>query len=254
MPDPHVRDVKANGEGDVAGQRPGGRRPGEEVGPGLILELELHIDRGIFDIVLVSQRQLVAGEGCLVAGTVGHDLESLVEQLFVPDLFENPPDTLHVGGVEGPVGLVEIDPVAHPFGHVGELVDVLEDALPAELVEGLDPKLLDVLLAGKFQLLLDLDLDRETVRVPSGLAIHVKAPHRLVAGEQVLQCPCQHVVDAWKIVGGGGPFVKNEGGSSLALLEALVKDVALFPEGQHGEFQLGEPGARRNFLEHGRQF
>ena len=196
----------------------------------------------------------MAGEGCLVAGTVGHDLESLVEQLFVPDLLEDPPDTLHVGGVEGPVGLVEIDPVAHPFGHVGELVDVLEDALPAELVEGLDPKLLDVLLAGEFQLLLDLDLDRETVRIPSGLAIHVKAAHRLVAGEQILQCPCQHVVDAWKIVGGRGALVKNEWRPPLALLETLVKDVALFPEGQHREFQLGEPGARRNFLEHGRQF
>ena len=56
--------------------------------------------------------------------------------------------------------MLQIDPEAHLLGHLGPLVDVLEDALPAKLVEGLDAVALDVLFAIQLQLLFDFDFDR----------------------------------------------------------------------------------------------
>src|SRR5207245_11728304 len=101
----NVREVEADSRRHVAWERPRGSRPGKEVRFRLVLELELHVDRWIFDIVPIAEPKLVAGQRRLIARTVTHDLEPLVEQLLVPELLENPPDALHIGGVERAVGL-----------------------------------------------------------------------------------------------------------------------------------------------------
>ena len=55
------------------------------------------------------------------------------------------------------------------------VVDVAEDRIAAALVELGDAELLDLLLRGDPELLLDLELDREPVAVPAGLARDVVA-------------------------------------------------------------------------------
>ncbi len=80
----HVGDVLADGQRHVAGQRPGRGRPGQDEGAGLVLERELHGDRGIGDR-LVALRDLVIGERGLAARAVGHDLEAGVEEPLVPE-------------------------------------------------------------------------------------------------------------------------------------------------------------------------
>ena len=149
LADPDVGNVQPDGQRDVAGQRPGSGGPGQEERPGLVFELELDVHGRVFDVVLVPTRQpqLVARQRGRVVRTVGHHLESLVEKLLVPERLENPPDALHVGGIECPVGMLQIDPIPHPVGELCPLTDVLEDALPASLVELLDAVPLDVLLA-----------------------------------------------------------------------------------------------------------
>ena len=52
------------------------------------------------------------------------------------------------------------------------------------------------MLVGEAQLLLDLDLHRQAVAVPAALAGDVVAPHGLEAGEEVLEHPGPHVVQA----------------------------------------------------------
>ena len=84
----------------------------------------------------------------------------LDEEALVVDLLERPPDALDVVGVHGPVGAVEVDPVAHSTAHVGELVDVAEHRLAASVVECGDSVPLDVLLAGESEFLLHSELNR----------------------------------------------------------------------------------------------
>src|SRR5256886_11831228 len=89
-----VRDVEPYGERRVAGKVPWRRRPRQEVGLRLVHEFELDVDRRIFDIVSIALCQFVAGERGLVPRAIGDDFETLVEQVLVPDLLENPPDAL----------------------------------------------------------------------------------------------------------------------------------------------------------------
>src|SRR5207245_8743137 len=85
--------------------------------------------------------------------------------------------------------------------------------LAAELVEPLDPDLVfDLELAGDLELLLDLDLDRQAVRVPACFPLDVKALHRLVAAEQVFERARQDVVGGGLAVGRGCALVEDESG------------------------------------------
>ena len=254
LPHPHVRDVEADRQGNVPRERPGGGRPGQEVGLWFVFEFEFDVDRGVFDVVLISEGELMAGERGCVMRTIGNDFEPLVEQLLVPELLEDPPDRFHVRRVIGAIRVLEIDPEPHLLGHLRPLVDVLKDALPAELVERFDAVPLDVLLAVEFQRLLDFDLDRQPVGVPATFAFGVESAHGLVAGKEILHRAGQHMMDAGKAVGRGRAFVEDEKGPTLPLFDASGEDVLLFPEAAHVLFHLGEVGARGDFLEHGRKF
>ncbi len=138
----------------------------------------------------------------------------LDEQALVVDLLQGPPQAVDVRRIHRPVRLVGVDPVAHAFGHLLELVDVAQHRLTALGVELGDAVRLDVLLAGEPQLLLDGDLDGEPVAVPAGLAGNPVPLHRPVPGEDVLEDARLDVVGARGAVGGGGSLVEDPSGAS----------------------------------------
>ena len=246
-----VLDVGPHRQGDVAGQRPRGRGPGQEVGAGLVRELEEHVDAGVLDVVLVPLRELVGAERGHAPRAVGDDLEPLVEQLLLPHVLEQRPHRLHVGRLVGDVGVVEVEPEADAVGELDPLADVPVAGLLALLVELVDAVGLDVLLGLEAQLLLDLHLDRQPVGVPAALADHPVAAHRLVAREEVLEGARQHVVQPGEAVGGRGAFVENPVVGLRALVNRALKDVLLLPEGAHPPLQLGEADLAVDGLEHG---
>src|SRR5262249_28170292 len=118
------------------------------------------------------------------------------------------------------VGVVE--PVAHPLGEALPLLLVLEDAGAAALVEGPDAELLDLALERDAELLLHLDLDRQPVGVPAGLARDVEALHGPEAADDVLQHAGEDVVDAGAAVRGRRPLVEDEGRAPLAAVDHLL--------------------------------
>ena len=93
------------------------------------------------------------------------------KQAAVEEVLQRPPDALDVALVEGDVGLVQMDPEAQPLGQVLPLLHVAEDALHAAVDERLDAVGLDLFLGVDAQFLADLDLDRQAVGVPAGLAV-----------------------------------------------------------------------------------
>ena len=207
--DQDVVDLLADRDRDVAGQRPRRGRPHQQVVAGLIAQRELDEDAGVFRAFLIALRQLVAAERRAAARAVGHDLVALVDQPALPVLLQDPPQRLDVVVGEGDVRGRQIDPVAEPLGHLLPFLDVLEHALPAFLDEGRDAVLLDRLLAGEAELLLDFELDRQAVGVPAALARDIEPAHGLVAREDVLERARQHMMDAGPAVGRRRPLVEN---------------------------------------------
>ena len=173
----HVVDVRVGGDRRVRDQRPGGGGPhqqGRLVRQRAGREWEADVHRRVGD-VLVALRELVVGQGGTTAGAVGGDAVVLDQQALGVDLLQRPPARLDVLGVHRPVGVVHVHPVAHAAGEVGEGVHVASHRLAAALVEFLDAVRLDVGLAVEPEFLLDGQLDRQPVAVPSGLSFDVVA-------------------------------------------------------------------------------
>ncbi len=258
VPDLDVVDLLAHGQGHVARQGPGSGGPGQEV---LVLALclqdsELHVDAGVDGALLVAQGELVAAQRRAAAWAVGDHLVALVEEILLPELFQDPPEGLNVLVLHGHVGVLQVHPEGHALGQGFPLVQVLPDRLLAHLVEASHAVLLDLGLAGEPQALLHLQLHGQAVGVPAPFAQDVVALHGLVAGEHVLEGPGQHMVDAGAAVGCGRPLEEDVLRPPFPLLHAALKDVLLPPQLQDALLQVrvadrglhlteGGPGCRR---------
>ena len=128
---------------------------------------------------------------------------------------------------------------------------MLEHRLAAVAVELRDAVALDVLLGLEAELLLDLDLDRQAVGVPAGLALDVVPGHRLVAREEVLEDAREHVVRARVAVGRRRALVEHERRRAFAVAQRRLEDVALAPAREHLLLQRGEGDVRRQRLVYG---
>ncbi len=228
----------------VGGQRPRGRRPGHERGIGLVHERERDEDAGVVD-GLVVPADLRGGERGAALRPPPADAVTAVEQALPVQLGERPPHALDVALVVGDVGGLGVDPEADLVGEPLPRLRVTEHGVDAPGDEGLDAVRLDLGLAVDVQLLLDLDLDGQPVRVPARLAGDVVAAHGLEAGEHVLDRAREHVAVVGHAVGGGRALVEHErapgraGGAGLGA-QGLVEDAVLLPEGEDGRLVGGE--------------
>ena len=190
---------------------------------------ETHVNRGI-TVVLVALSQLVVGQGGAAAWAVGGDAVVLTQQPLVEALLEPPPHRLDVGRLHRPVGVVHVDPVAHPLGEFAEGVDVTGDRLAALGVEGFDTVLLDVWFSGESQLLLHGELHGESVAVPAGLAVDVVAAHGAVARKDILEHPSLDVVGTRLAIGGGRTLEEGPRLTVLGGLQGLLEGVLAVPQ------------------------
>ncbi len=251
----HVVHVGVHDQRHVGEERPGRGGPGQRVGLLVPLEPERDRDRGVLDLH-VALADLVRGEAGHVARAPGQDLVTLVEQPLLGHALQRPPHRLDVVLGVGDVRVLHVEPEADAVGQHLPLALVLPDRLLAELHERLDPVALDVLLALQAQLLLDLDLDRQAVGVPAGLPLDAPPEHGLVAREQVLDHPGQHVAVVGHAVGGGRPLVEGERLAAGRPGQALGEDPGVLPEGPHRVLGLARGAVRRQGAEavaHGAQ-
>ena len=225
----HIVVVRVDAQRDVAGQRPRGRRPRGEVGVLRALHLEAH-DRGGLLHALVALRNLVAGERGAAARAVRHDLVPLVEQTLFVDLLEAPPLGFDVVILVGDIRVLHIRPITDALAHLLPLGLVFPDGLLALLDERLDAVFLDLRLAVQAEHLLDLQLHRQAVGIPAGLAQHVVALHRAIARDDILDRARLHMADVRLAVGGRRAVEERKGGRALAQLHRFLKNVFVAPE------------------------
>ena len=220
-PHPRVVHVRVHREGEIGGEGPRSRGPDQErslvvaasgravapvaaatgaiaTGGGAVecrrarvlapvRDRETDVYGRILDF-LVSERNLVRRQGGPDPGVVGHHLVPAVEKPLVPDDPEQMPHRLDVVVVERVVGVLHVHPEAHSLGHPLPVADVAHDRFTASPGELLDADLpLDPGLVEDPELLLDLVLDGQAVRIPAGPARAVVAAHGLVAGNRSLK-------------------------------------------------------------------
>src|SRR5215212_2508468 len=164
------------------------------------------------------------------AGTVRHNLIALVEQIFIPEVFQNPPDRLDVVVGIGHIGILEIHPERNTIGEPLPILNISKYRLFTKFVELIDAVLFDLMLVVDPKLFLYFDLDRQAVCVPAAAARDMKAAHDLVTREHILESARQHMMHAWFSIRSRRSFIKNIFGSALALLNRLPEDLGLFPK------------------------
>ena len=173
---------------------------------------------------------------------------TLVKQVFLPQGFSDPPDGFNILVGESDVGILQADPESNPVGQALPVLDIVESGAAAELVEAGNAVLFDLCLAGKAELFLHRDLNRQSVGIPAAAAHHMVAAHTLVAREYIFKSPRQDMVHARHAVGGWRAFVEDKLRTALALGAGFFEDSALrFQKRRTSSsitviFSLGETG------------
>ena len=225
----HVLVVRPDRDVLVGRQCPRCGRPDQQRRGWIVRERKRHVHGRILDR-LVPEAHLAGGECRAALGPPPDDLVAAVEQSLLIEPAQRPPYALDIGLVVRHVGVGEVNPEAHPAGHLLPLLGVPEHRVHALADEAFDAVVLDGLLAVDAEFLFDFYLYREPVRVPSRLARNVSARHGPVAQEDVLEHAREHVAVVRQPVCSGGTLVEDEALGSLAELQALVEDLLLVPE------------------------
>ena len=162
-------------------------------------------------------------------GGIGLNGVALIEETALVEAFEKPPEALDITIVVGDVGIVHVDPVAHLVREVAPEVDVLHDLAAASGVILVDRDFGADVLLGDAEHLLDTELHREAVGVPSCFADHTEAALRLISAERILDGTRHHVVNTGFAVGRWRAVKENEIGMSLPLFQTVAESVFLLP-------------------------
>ncbi len=244
----HILVVRVDAERDIGRKRPRRCGPCQEI---CILPLRLEADDGgaVLDL-LVALCYLMGGEGRSAGRAVRNDLESLIKKPLLPDLLQCPPLGLNIVIIIGDIGVLHVGPEANLIGELLPHPLVFPHGLLALLDEGFDPVLLDLILSLDSDLLLDLELDRQTVGVPSGLSGHLLTLHGVVAGDHVLDDTCLDVADVGLAVGSRRSIIEHVNRMTFILLDTLLKDPVVVPELDGVLFPLNEIQVRVDFFIH----
>ena len=238
----------------VRGQRPGRRRPGHEVAirgsAGIIEQGKCDVDARVGHLA-VALAHLAAGKRGAPLGPPPDDLVALIEQAAVEELGQRPPDALDVALVIGHVGSREIDPKPDPLGERLPLPHVAPDRLLTLMDKGLDAVGLDLGLGVDAEFLADLHLDGQAMRVPARLPLAVFAPHRAVAGIEILDRTGQAVAGVRHAVGGGRPLEEDKPLRAAAPIERLFVDRMIPPQPRDRGLEGGEVGLAVDRFKHG---
>ena len=134
------------------------------------------------------------------------------------------------------IGVVHVCPKADGVGEILPHPLVFPDALFALLDERLETVLLYLFLSVKSEKLFNLDLDGESVRVPSCLAGNICALHRMVARDHVLYGTGENVPDMGLAVRGRGTVIEGVFRCAVAHFHGTLENLFFFPEIENRAF------------------
>ncbi len=220
----------------VAGQGPGGGRPDQQVGFRFVHQRKAHIDRGVFCIPVALGNFVVRKRGSATRA-IRDNLKALVQQVFVPNGLQQPPDGFDILIPVGDIRPVQVHPVTDAFCQPLPILNAFEGGFPAKRVEFFDPVSLDLRFVVETELLLDLNFHRQPMRIPAAAAVNIKTVHGLVAREHILENARQDMMDSRFAIGGRRTLEKDIGRTVLALFGRFFEHFVHLPESQNTFFQ-----------------
>ena len=154
----------------------------------------------------------------------------LNKQTFLPNLFQTPPDALHILWSHSPIRLIEINPEAHTFCHGGKCINVARYRFAALIVKGCDAIFFNIALTCESKFFLNRNFNRKSVTIPTGFTCDVFSLHRLITREYIFKYTRFNVVSTWHAVCSRRAFIKCPWSCSSTRFGALMEDVILAPE------------------------
>ena len=140
-------------------------------------------------------------QACTGSRRIGLDGITLIKQVLVIKLLQEPPKRLYVTVVIGDVWIIKVHPVTHLVSKVGPFLGKFHHILAAGcVIVGHRDGLSDVLL-GDTECLLHSEFYGKAMGIPAGLASYQESLHCLVTAEGVLDGTGHYVVDAGHAVG-----------------------------------------------------
>ena len=255
--DNRVLYLRTDTQSGVRCQSPWGCRPSQRIGCSLrdsllqhirhrgrnILasKLELRSDSRVLHVAVASRLvQLVAAQSGSCRRRIWLDCVTLVKQPLVEQLLKQPPQSLDVLILVSNVRVLCVNPVAHLMGKLGPLLSELHDIAAASRIVLLDSYLLADVFLGDAESLLHTELNRQSVSVPSCLAVNLEALHRLVTADDVLDGTSQNVVNARHSVCRRRSFIENERRMTFFFLYRTMEHVFFVPVVKHFAVHLSE--------------
>ena len=235
-------------QGQVAGKGPRRSGPCQDI---CVFSLGLKAGNGgTLLYILITLGHLMGGQRGAAARAVGNHLKALVQKTLVPNLLKSPPLGLDKAVVIGYIGIVHISPEANGVGEILPHALVLPDAFLTFFDKRLQTILLNLLLAVQSQLLLNFQLHRQAVGVPSGLSRHHIPLHGPVSGNHILDYTGLHMADMRLAVGSWRSVIEYIGLAALPHFNAFLKDVLCFPELLHFFFPFHKLKVCGDFVIH----
>ena len=150
---------------------------------------------------------------------------SLVKKSFVIELLEEPPKGFDITVVVGDIRIIKVNPIAHLTGQVGPLLGIFHDLLATSGIVVVHRNLLADVLLGDAKHLLDAQLNRKTMSIPTCLALHLEALHRLETAEYILNRTSHHVMNTRHAIGRRGSLVEDKRRMAFTCGHRFNKDV-----------------------------
>ena len=233
----HIVDFRTDAQGRIRRQCPRCCSPRKAVGIGaeaVAFQFELCRAGGIFHIAVTAGLvQFVRTQACAGSRRIGLNGIAFVEQPLVVEFFEQIPQRFDVFIVVGNVRVFQIDPITHFFGERCPLFGVFHHFATAGGVVVVHADFFADILFGDAEHFFHAEFHRQSVRIPSGFAAHLKALHRFVATKSIFDGACHHMVNAGHAVGRRRSLEKDECRRTCALVDTFVKQILVLPSLQH---------------------
>ena len=240
--DGYIVNLRTHAESHVRWQSPRSSCPCDEVRFAplrplclRILDKELYSGGEVLYVAIATRLvQLVRAKTCTRTWRIWLDGITLVEQALVVELLQKPPQSLDVLIVVSDIRMVKVNEVAHLLSQFTPLGSELHHVLTALMVvvfrrDVLLRSLVVNILLGNTQFLLDTQLHRKSVGIPSRLAVNLESLHSLVSVECILNTTCEDVVNTRVSVCRWRPLKEDKLRAAFTLINRLVEDVVLLP-------------------------
>ena len=195
----------------------------------LIFYLETN-DRRTFFYILISLCNLLSRQRRPTARAVWNNFKSFIEKTLLPDLFQCPPLRFDKVIIISYIWVFHICPETYGRGKIFPHSFILPDTFLTFVDKWFQTILLNLILSIQSQKLLNFQLNRQSMGIPSCLTRYHVTLHGTVSWNHIFNNTGKNVSDMRFSVRSRRSVIESIGFSFFPVLHTLFKNVIFFPE------------------------